>query len=435
MDDYDYILGAYSQGEYAPLYPADRRRHVWIVGQTGTGKTALLHNLMDSDLRAGRGFCFLDPHGDACKAIAATTPRFRTNDVIYFDPSDPDHAIAYNPLDGVAKDERATRAANIVSAFKAIWGSSWGPRLEYVLTNALRLLLDNKDQSLIALPRLFLDERFRTRLLKNCDDPVIRFYWQHEFPSLDDRQRAETLSPIQNKVGVLLGNPYLRATLCQNVSTIDLPTIMNSGKVLLVNLAKGNLGIEPARLLGALLISGISQAAEGRRTIDEENRVDFTLYVDEFQNFATDAFASILAEARKWRLSLVAVNQHVAQLSPDLQHAILGNAGTIVAFRVGAIDAPTIAAELGMQNARALRETNNYRAWLRLMYNGIPLEPHLIWTLPPPLITPVRFRRILSRTRARHAVPRPTVERRVAQFFAASRLAMSTRTRRRRRPD
>jgi hypothetical protein len=210
---------------------------------------------------------------------------------------------------------------------------------------------------------------------------------------------------------------------------------MNSGKVLLVNLAKGNLGVEPARLLGALLVSGISQAAEARRTIDEEARVDFTLYVDEFQNFATDAFASVLAESRKWRLSLVAVNQHVAQLSPELQHAMFGNVGTLVAFRVGAIDAPMIAAELGMSSERSLRETNNYRAWLRLMYNGAPLEPHLISTLPPPPITPVRFHRILNRTRARHALPRAIVEGKIAQFFAASTFPTNAPGRRRRRPD
>lgn len=434
MDNYDYILGAFASDQYAPLLPADRRRHVYIVGQTGTGKTALLYNLMLSDLTGGRGFCFLDPHGDACKAVAAATPKRRINDVIYFDPSDPSHAMSYNPLDGVGEHDRATRAANIVSAFKAIWGSSWGPRLEYVFTNALRLLLDNEDQSLIALPRLFVDERFRKRLLKNCADPVIRFYWEREFPSLDDRQRAEALSPIQNKVGVLLANPFLRAVLCQNTSTIDLENIMNSGKVLIVNLSKGNLGVEPAHLLGALLISGISQAAEARRNIDEEERVDFTLYVDEFQNFATDAFASILSEARKWRLCLVAANQHVAQLSPDLQHAVFGNAGTIVAFRVGALDAPMIAAELGMEDARTLRETSNYHAWLRLMYDGMPREPHFISTLPPSPPAGDRFGRVVDRSRSRHGVPRSRVNSRIADFFESASVAPA-RPKRRRRPD
>jgi len=301
--DNNYILGTLSSGERVPILPADRRRHVYIVGQTGTGKTGLLFNLMRADMEAGEGFCFLDPHGDASQAIAAATPRQRMNHVIYLDPSDPTHTFAYNPLAGVAPADRATSAANIVSAFKNIWGHSWGPRLEYVLSNALRLLLDNKDQSLIGLPRLFVDEQFRTRLTKNCIDPVIRFYWQREFEALDGRQRVETLSPIQNKIGILLANPFIRSVLCQNASTIDIADAMNTGKVLIVNLSKGNLGTEPAHLLGALLITAVSQAAEARRNMPEDERRDFTLYVDEFQNFATDSFASILSEARKWRLS------------------------------------------------------------------------------------------------------------------------------------
>src|SRR5208283_4844880 len=302
----NYILGTLSSGERVPILPADRRRHVYIVGQTGTGKTGLLFNLMRADMEAGAGFCFLDPHGDASQAVAAATPRERTGRVIYLDPSDPTHTFAYNPLAGVAEPDRATSAANMVSAFKNIWGHSWGPRLEYVLSNALRLLLDNKDQSLIGIPRLFVDEQFRNRLIKNCADPVIRFYWQREFEALDSRQRAETLSPIHNKIGILLANPFIRSVLCQNASTIDIEGAMNTDKVLIVNLSKGNLGTEPAHLLGALLITAVSQAAEARRNIPEEERRDFTLYVDEFQNFATDSFASILSEARKWRLSLVA---------------------------------------------------------------------------------------------------------------------------------
>jgi hypothetical protein len=239
-----------------------------------------------------------------------------------------------------------------------------------VLSNALRLLLASKDQSLIGIPRLFVDEKFRRRLARNCVDPVIRFYWRHEFEALDARQRAETLSPLQNKIGILLSNPFIRSILCHNASTIDVAKIMNAGRVLIINLSKGNLGAEPAHLLDALLITAVSHAAEARRNIPEDARRDFTRYVDEFQNFATDSFASILSEARKWRLSLVAANQPIAQLCPELQRAVFGNAGTIVAFRVGALGAPMLAAELGMPGSRALRETNNYHAWLRLMRDG-----------------------------------------------------------------
>jgi DNA helicase HerA-like ATPase len=433
--DHNYILGTLSSGESVPLLQADRRRHVYVVGQTGAGKTGLLLSLMRADLVGGAGFCFIDPHGDAAQAIAAATPRARTNDVIYLDPSDPTHTFAYNPLSGIPEAERATAAANIVSAFKNIWGHSWGPRLEYVLSNALRLLLDNRDQSLLGIPRLFADDSYRRRLARSCADPLIKFYWLREFEALDNRQRAETLSPIQNKIGILLSNPFIRSILCQNASTIDIANIMNTGKVLIVNLSKGNLGTEPAHLLGALLITAISQAAEARRNIDEAERLDFTLYVDEFQNFATDSFASILSEARKWRLSLVAANQHVAQLSEDLQHAVFGNAGTIVAFRVGALDAPLLAGELGMQSPRALRETRNFQAWLRLMRNGAPLEPRLIQTSAPERSADSRLESVMARSRSRHTVPRAVVETRINRFISKTEPRRSRSTFKRRNPD
>ena len=435
MSDDNYILGTLSSGESVPLLLADRRRHLYLCGKTGTGKTGLFLNLMHADLLDGAGFCFLDPHGDASLAIAAATPRKRLEHVIYLDPSDPTHTFAYNPLAGVAAADRATSAANIVSSFKNIWSDSWGPRLEYVLSNALRLLLDNKDQTLLGVPRLFIDEQFRKRLLKNCIDPVIRFYWRHEFEALEPRLRAETISPIQNKIGILLSNPFVRSVLCQNASTIDIADVMNSGKILIVNLSKGSLGTEPAHLLGALLITAVSQAAEARRTIAEDDRRDFTLYVDEFQNFATDSFASILSEARKWRLSLVAANQHVSQLPEDLRHAVFGNAGTIVVFRVGALDAPILAAELGLESPRALRETPNLHAWLRLMRDGTPLEPHPIEMLPLPPDTGGRLRRVVARTRTRHMTPRAAVDAQIKDFLANVSIKKHRNKRPFRRPD
>jgi hypothetical protein len=223
--------------------------------------------------------------------------------------------------------------------------------------------------------------------------------------------------------------------LCQNTSTIDIAGAMNKSNALIVNLSKGSLGAEPAHLLGALLITAVSQAAEARRNIPEEERRDFTLYVDEFQNFATDSFASILSEARKWRLSLVAANQHVAQLSQELQHAVFGNAGTIVAFRVGAIDAPMLAAELGMESPHTLRETNNFRAWLRLMREGTPLEPHLIETLPPEPPRNNRFHKVIARSRSRHMIPRSIVEAQIKASFLNAPPTKFGRKPKRRRPD
>ena len=382
--NHETILGMLASGEPMPLLQADRRRHVYIIGMTGTGKTGLLLNMMHADLLAGAGFCFLDPHGDASQHIASLAPKERGKDVIYLDPSDPTHTFAYNPLSGIPEAERATAAANIVSAFKNIWADSWGPRLEYILGHSLRLLLDSRDQTLLGLPRLLIDAEFRDRLLRGCQDPVVRSYWQTEYAAYDTRLRNEAIAPIQNKIGAFLANPFIRSILCQNSSTLKIPDVMNKGKVLIVNLSKGNLGTEPAHLLGALLITACSQAAEARRHMPEHERRDFTLYVDEFQNFATDSFASILSEARKWRLSLVAANQTISQLPDGLQHAVFGNAGTLIAFRVGALDAKRLAGELGMSDGSTLTQTNNFQAWAKLMRHGAPMEPRMIETFTPP---------------------------------------------------
>jgi hypothetical protein len=416
LTNHELILGTLSTGESVPLLQADRRRHVYVIGMTGTGKTGLLLNLMHSDLLAGAGFCFLDPHGDASQHIASLTPPERRSDVIYLDPSDPTYTFAYNPLAGVPEAERATTSANIVQSFKNIFASSWGYRLEYILGHCVRLLLDTKDQTLLGLPRLLVDETYRDWLVVRCQDPVVRSFWQTEYAAYDSRFRNEAIAPIQNKIGAFLANPLLRSILCQNSSTLDIPAVMNKGKVLIVNLSKGNLGTGPAHLLGALLISSFSQAAEARRHIPEHERRDFTLYVDEFQNFATESFSSILSEARKWRLSLVAANQQIAQLPEELQHAVFGNAGTLVVFRVGALDAERLAPELGLSSPSTLTETSNRHAWLKLMRDGTPMQPRPIQTIdyPPP---GDRLEKVIAFSRASHMMPRKPVEERIAASF------------------
>lgn len=410
------ILGTLATGEDMPLLQSDRRRHVYVIGMTGTGKTGLLLNMMHADLLSGAGFCFLDPHGDACQHIASLAPKERGRDVIYLDPSDPTHTFAYNPLSGVAEAERATAAANIVSSLKNIFSNSWGPRLEYILGHALRLLLDTRDQTLLGLPRLLVDETYRDWLVVRCTDPVVRSFWQTEYAGYDTRFRNEAIAPIQNKIGAFLANPFIRSILCQNSSTLKIADVMNKGKVLIVNLSKGNLGTEPAHLLGALLITACAQAAEARRHMAEHARRDFTLYVDEFQNFATDSFASILSEARKWRLSLVAANQTISQLPETLQHAVFGNAGTLIAFRVGALDAKRLAAELGLSNPATLTQTNNFHAWVKLMRHGAPIDPRLIQTFSPPF-PGLRLDRVIAFARSTHMMPRCAVEERIAASF------------------
>jgi type IV secretion system coupling TraD/TrwB family protein len=419
LTTHETILGTLSTGESVPLLQADRRRHVYVIGMTGTGKTGLLLNLMHADLLAGAGFCFLDPHGDASQHVASLAPPERRADVIYLDPSDPTHTFAYNPLSGVPEAERATAAANVVSAFKNIFSSSWGPRLEYILGHSLRLLLDGRDQTLLGLPRLLVDETYRNWLVVRCQDPVVRAFWQTEYAAYDSRFRNEAIAPIQNKIGAFLANPFIRSILCQNSSTLDIANVMNRGKVLIVNLSKGNLGTEPAHLLGALLITACSQAAEARRRMPEHERRDFTLYVDEFQNFATDSFASILSEARKWRLSLVAANQQIAQLPEALQHAVFGNAGTLVAFRVGALDAKRLAAELGLSNPTTLTQTTNHHAWIKLMRDGAPMQARIMRTVAPPP-PGSRLAKVIAFTRASHMMLRKQVEERIAASFPKS---------------
>jgi hypothetical protein len=412
------LLGTLASGEGVPLTHNDRRRHVYLIGKSGTGKSTLLFNLMMADLAIGRGFALLDPHGDLAHDVADAVPSRRTNDVHYFDPADLAHPVAFNPLERVAQDRRPLVAAHIVAAFKHLWGDSWGPRLEYILGNSLRLLLDAPGTTLLGLPRLLVDDAYRARLLSTCSDPVIRAFWLREFAEYHDRFVTEAVSPIQNKIGALLSPPALRNIIGQTRSTIDIPGIMNAGRVLIVNLSKGRLGEGPAHLLGAFLATAFAQAAESRADIREADRRDFTLYADEFQNFATDSFASILSEARKWRLNLALAHQFLGQLPPLLRQAVIGNAGTLIAFRLGAEDSPLIADELGHPNHAALTETGNFKAWIKLMYNDAPTDAYFIQTLPPPEIGSGRLAAIQARTRARHARPRAHVENQIRKFIS-----------------
>ena len=276
----------------------------------------------------------------ALPPIGATPVSRIGHGVIYLDPSDLAHPVGFNPLNHVALDQRPLVAAHIVAAFQHIWGTSWGPRLEYILTNALRLLLDAPGSTLLGLPRLLADEGYRTRLLAHARDPVVRAFWQTEFAAYSDKYATEAIAPIQNKVGTLLSPPAIRNMLGQVKSTIDIHAIMDRGQVLIVNLAKGKLGEAPTHLLGAFLATAFAQAAEARADTAESERRDFTLYADEFQHFATDSFATILSEARKYHLALVLAHQFVGQLPPLLRQAVIGNAGSIVVFRIGAEDAP-----------------------------------------------------------------------------------------------
>lgn len=422
MDDDETVLGTtttgLSLGSPVTLCQEDRRRHLHVIGKTGTGKSTFLLSLMMSDLRNGRGLAFLDPHGDAARAVIANVPRHRIADLIYLDPADLEHPIGFNPLFNIEPDRRPLVAAHIVATFKHIWHDSWGPRLEYLLQNSVRLLLDDRVSTLLGLPALLINERYRDRLLARCGDPQVRQFWTQELAAWGDNFRAEALSPVQNKVGALLASPVLRNILGQHRPTLDIPAIMNSGRVLIVNLSKGSLGTGPSFLLGALLSTALAQGAESRANIPEPERLDFHLYADEFQNFATDSFATILSEARKYRLSLTLAHQFLSQLPLSLRQAVLGNAGSIIAFRIGADDASALAPEFGLQSPSAFTDLPNFEAWARLIRDGFPGDPIRLSPTQPESAKDDQTEAVITRTRARYTRPRMKVEADINRFIA-----------------
>jgi type IV secretory pathway TraG/TraD family ATPase VirD4 len=424
-------------GQTVHLSADAKRRHVYVIGKSGVGKTNLLHNLMLADLDATDGFCLIDPHGDEAERLADSIPPRRFDDVIYLDPADLSHSIAYNPLEAVEPDLRPLAAEHVLSAFAHVWGLSARdtPRLLHILRNALRLLLDTPDSTLLGLPKLLIQDRYRARLLARCLDPTVRMFWEEEFAGYNDRLRSDAISAIQNKAGAFVSNPAIRNIIGQARGTIHPSVVMDTGKVLICNLSKGRLGEETSSLLGALLTTGFAQAAEGRAAIPEEQRRDFGLYIDEFQNFATTSFATVLAEARKYRLSLVLAHQFLSQVPDALQDAVIGTANTTIAFRCGVRDASLLAAEFGLHtpvmvndtpnklycedgvhSPQVLTNTPSFQAWLKTVEQGEVAKPILIATHPA---RPGQngLESVRNRSRARYARPRAIIERNITRFI------------------
>jgi hypothetical protein len=421
-DAYVYIGNRYRQGheEAFGLSPATRGQHVYIIGQTGTGKSTLLRNLIIQDIFHGHGVGLIDPHGDLAADVLDHIPRQRTREVMYFDPSDRDYPVGINLVGNVPEERRPLVASGVVRAFKAIWGDFWGPRLEYILHAAVSALLDCENASILGVPRMLVDERYRHWVVKQVKDPAIRFFWANEFARYDKRFLLDVISPIQNKVGQLVHAPVIRNIFGQVRSRFDPRFLMDNSRIFVASLSKGRLGDDKANLIGAMLTTQFELAAMSRADVPEAQRRDFCLYVDEFHNFATDSFAAILSEARKYRLGLTLSHQYTAQLSPTVRDAIFGNVGTLISFRVGEIDASVLARAFGGQppyGQSHFSSLPNYHAAIRMLEGGEPTDPFTGQTLPPIEAEHQRRSQIIRRSRQRYGAPRSVVEDRIQRWM------------------
>jgi len=366
----------------------DRRRHMYLIGKTGMGKTTLMENMVIQDIKNGHGVCFIDPHGDSVLKILDFIPPERVNDVVYFNPADLDHPIAFNILEAVESKYKHLVASGLMGVFTKIWANLWSARMEYILNNTILALLDSPGNTMLGIARMYIDKRYRKKIIDGIKDPMVKAFWVDEFANYNEKYRTEAVAPIQNKVGQFLSSAIIRNIVGQPKSTIDLRKIMDDRKILLVDLSKGKVGEDNAALLGAMIITKLQLAALSRVDVPETERKDFFLYVDEFQNFVTDSFATILSEARKYRLNLTIGHQYIGQLTPDhsntkVRDAVFGNVGTIVCFRVGAADAEYLETEFEPTYLPTdIVNLPKYSVILKLMINGVASDPFTATTIP-----------------------------------------------------
>lgn len=420
-DGWDIVLGVREHwgGEHLFALPhSDRRQHLYTVGKSGTGKTTLLHNLIMQDIMAGHGVGVIDPHGDLAADLLDYIPRSRTEDVVYFNPTDLASPVGFNLLGRSVPDERHLVTSGVVSVFKMMWADSWGVRMEYILYATVAALLDCENVSLLGVQRMLSDGRYRAWVVNQVRDPIVRSFWVNEFERYNRSFLQEAVAPIQNKVGQLLMSPHLRNILGQVRSRFDPRFIMDKGRIFIADLPKGKLGADKVNLLGGLLVTQFQIAAMSRVQIPERERRDFFLYVDEFQSFASDSFISILSEARKYRLCLTLAHQYLGQLRREIRDAVLGNVGSVVAFRVGEHDADLLAREFGgVYPARQFVELRNHEVCARLLQQGQQREAFLGRTLPK---WGRRFERrstIVNRSRERFGTKREGVEDRIGRWM------------------
>jgi hypothetical protein len=399
----------------------DRRRHVYVVGKTGMGKTTLLENMVLNDIYAGHGVGLVDPHGDFAEKIINFIPNERINDVVYFNPSDMEFPIGFNILESVKEEYKHLVASGMMGVFKKIWPDVWSARMEYILNNTILALLDFPGTTLLGINRLLSDDDYRAKVIEVVKDPVVKSFWENEFEKYDERFRREAIAPIQNKIGQFLSASIIRNIVAQVKSRINIREIMDQKKIFIMNLSKGRIGEDNSRLLGGMLITKIQLSAMERVDIAEKDRKDFFLYVDEFQNFATESFANILSEARKYRLDLTMAHQYMAQLDETVLAAVIGNVGTMMAFRVGSSDAEILAKEfIPTFVEEDLINLPKFHIYLKLMIDGVASRPFSALTMSPIGSATASLEKVVKSSRERYAVARDKIEEKISRWSGMS---------------
>jgi len=390
----------------------DRRRHMYIIGKTGMGKSELLKNIAIQDIRDGRGLAFVDPHGDPVEDLLDYIPPERIKDVIYVNPADLEYPIAFNVLESVDPDKRHLVADGIMAVFKKLWIDLWSARMEYILNYTILALLEVPDSTLLGINRMMAEKEYRKWVVGQIKDPECKAFWTQEFEKWDPKYRMDATAAIQNKIGQFVSNVVIRNIVGQKKSSFDIRQAMDEQKILLINISKGRVGEDASRLLGGLLITKIQIAAMSRVDIPRAERKDFVLIVDEFQNFATASFANILSEARKFNLSLVIAHQYVTQMEEGVRDAVFGNVGTIVSFRVGAEDAELLEKEMSPEfMATDIVNLGKRQIYLKLMIDGVSsrsFSATTMDTIAPPPISPRE--QVIEFSRATYAKARKDIE-------------------------
>jgi CxxC-x17-CxxC domain-containing protein len=396
----------------------DRRRHFYIVGKTGMGKTELLKNMAIQDIKEGRGVGFVDPHGEVAEELLDFIPKERISDVLYFNPADLNFPVSFNVMEKVDPECRHLVASGLMGVFKKIWPDVWSARMEYILYNSVLALLEYPGSTILGINRILADSNYRKDVVEKIKDPVVKSFWINEFARYTQRYEVEATAAIQNKIGQFISAPLIRNIVGQIETSFNIREVMDNEKILILNLSKGKIGEDASKLLGGLLITKLQLAAMGRVDIPEKKRKDFFLYVDEFQNFATESFVNILSEARKYRLSLILAHQYIAQMEETVRDAVFGNMGTLVTFRIGAEDAEYIEKELSPEfTAQDFVNLPKYQIYLKLMVDGVAGRPFSAETLTPfekPKTS--QKEKIIKISRDKYSTSRASVEEQIAKW-------------------